>query len=365
MRTTLLVLASLLPASLAHAEVTPLTLTAPTPYQVVQRSGYDPKQAHHNAPGGPQLGHADLVVTAASPVPEGATLEARTVLLDAAYGQPVDWTTLDAQAPRLRVPAGGWYRLELRHRRGNETIAAGSVEPIGVGEVFLIAGQSYSTNTNDEPLKVTEPQSRVVAFNNRTNTWQIANDPQPASDLSQRGSIWPPVGDALVPLLRCPVAFANAGYGGTSIAQWQPGTPLYTFLEQTGSKLGRFRAVTWQQGESDVILKTSLDQYQTGLRTLRSASAKTWGFEPTWLLAKSTLHPTVYDDKEHEGRIREALDQLSREPGFQPGPDTDHLGGENRGDANSARHFSPIGQRRAALLWTITLWTEIHRQSQK
>lgn len=349
----------LLISLLSPTEITPLKITSPVPHQVVQRSGYIPNQAHHNAPGGPQLGAADVAVAFSNGLANTIT-EARTVLLTDAYGTAVDWTPLTDG--RLRIPTGGWYRLELRQRKGDEVVAAGAVEPIGVGEVILVAGQSYSTNTNDEQLRVTEPQGRVVAFNHATKAWQVAHDPQPAGDGSQKGSIWPPVGDALVPLLRCPVAFANVGVGATSSAQWQPGGPLYERLVQTGSHLGRFRAVTWQQGESDVIAKTTLEQYQTNLRTLRSSSAKAWGFEPTWLLAKSTLHPTVYNDKEMEGRIRDALEGLSHEPGFQPGPDTDILGGENRGDAKSARHFSPIGQRRAALMWTITLWNEIQRQ---
>lgn len=351
-----LLLVSLLPIH----EITPLKITSPIPMQVIQRTGYNPLQAHHNAAGGPQLGSAEVAVNFTNDL-AGTTTEARTVLLKDAYGTAVDWAPL--VNGRLKLPAGGWYRLELRQRKGDEVVAAGAVEPIGVGEVILVAGQSYSTNTNDEVLKVTEPQGRVVAFQHATKTWQIAHDPQPAGDGSQKGSIWPPVGDALVPLLRCPVGFANVGVGGTSSAQWQPGGPLYERLVQTGSHLGRFRAVTWQQGESDVIAKTTLEQYQANVRTVRSSSAKSWGFEPTWLLAKSTLHPTVYNDKELEGRIRTALEGLSHEPGFQPGPDTDILGGENRGDNKSARHFSPIGQRRAALMWTITLWNEIHRQS--
>jgi hypothetical protein len=353
---TVLMLVSLL----QPMEIAPLAITSPVPYQVIQRTGYNPLQAHHNAAGGPQLGAAEVAITFTNEL-AGTTTEVRTLLLKDAFGTAVDWTPL--VNGRVKLPAGGWYRLEVRQRKGTEVVAAGAVEPIGVGEVIVVAGQSYSTNTNDEQLKVTEPQGRVVAFNHATKTWQVAHDPQPAGDGSQKGSIWPPVGDALVPLLRCPVAFANVGVGATSSAQWQPGGPLYDRLVQTGTHLGRFRAVTWQQGESDVIAKTTLAQYQTNLRTLRSSSAKAWGFEPTWLLAKSTLHPTVYNEKELEGRIREALEGLSHEPGFQPGPDTDILGAENRGDIKSARHFSPIGQRRAALMWTITLWNEIQRQS--
>ena len=86
------------------------------------------------------------------------------------------------------------------------------------------------------------------------------------------------------------------------------------------------------------------------------------GFEPPWLLAKSTLHPTVYKEPAQERAIREAIDRLCRQNGFRRGPDTDILGGENRGGMNTLRHFSPIGQRRAAALWFAAIWQELNRE---
>jgi hypothetical protein len=77
-------------------------------------------------------------------------------------------------------------------------------------------------------------------------------------------------------------------------------------------------------------------------------------------LAKSTLHPTVYRKPVEEARIREAIDQLWKRPGFGQGPDTDILAGENRGGVKSRRHFSPVGQRRAGLMWFASVWAAMH-----
>ena len=159
--------------------------------------------------------------------------------------------------------------------------------------------------------------------------------------------------------LRVPIGFANVAVGGTSSMQWMPEEKLHPRLVQTGKTLGRFRAVLWQQGESDVIAKTTATKYFENLKTIRETAAKAWGFEPPWLLAKSTLHPTVYNNPEGEGRIRSAIDELVKLPGFRPGPDTDTLTGENRGDAKSRRHFSGIGQRRAAEMWFAVLKREL------
>ena len=114
----------------------------------------------------------------------------------------------------VEVPAGGWYRLELRCVDGAETTASGSVAAIGVGEVFLVAGQSYAGGWNDEVFKVTDPSRGVSTYDWETKSWRVANDPPPHN--GEGGSIWPPLGDMLAPTLRVPVAFVNVSVGATS-----------------------------------------------------------------------------------------------------------------------------------------------------
>jgi lysophospholipase L1-like esterase len=336
-----------------------LTILAPRPHEVIQRVGFQPGQA----PGGNFApGQADVAIEVEVPSPiDRATAVARVVPIEGppAVASPV-WARVEL-APgakaglhvgRLPVPARGWFRLEVRIDRadGSPPLTA-TVEPVGVGEVFLIAGQSYATNTNDERLTVADPQQRVVALDSATGGWRVANDPQPAPDGSDGGSIWPAVGDELAQRLGVPIGFANVAWGGTSSSQWQPGSELHERLVATGKNLGRFRAVLWQQGESDVINHTSTDDYVAAMERIRGAAVRAWGFEPAWLCAKSTHHPTVYDDPEGEGRIRAAVDRLVTMPGFGLGPDTDALQGDSRGDMNSRRHFSAIGQKRAAAVW--------------
>ncbi|RLT06391.1 MAG: hypothetical protein DWI21_11255 [Planctomycetota bacterium] len=332
-----------------------LTLDWPRPHQVVQRTGTDP-----------EAGHADVRIAGELPkAADQAKWWYRVVSLDGATGSGTDWTTFDVKVTgtnfdgMARVAAGGWYRLEVRAIGGKAVIAAGKVEPIGVGEVFVVAGQSYATNCNDERFKVAEPHGRVVAFDSAKGTWGIANDPQPTPDGSDGGSIWPPLGDALAKELRVPIGFANVAVGATSSQQWMPDGQLHPRLVKAEQTLGRFRAVLWQQGESDVIAKTTTEKYVANLKTIRETAAKACGFESPWLLAKSTLHPTVYNDPVGEGRIRGAIDELVKLPGFRAGPDTDTLTGENRGDAKSRRHFSGIGQRRAAEMWLAVLKREL------
>ncbi len=346
-------------------------LLRPLPFQVAQREGYDPPQAHAHAPGGPARGFAlvpiELDLSKTSADLAAAVFSYRVVLLADATGKEVDWTPLAGQqqdnrwTAQARVPAGGWYRLELRARRGNDELLHAQVEPLGVGEVFVIAGQSYAVGANDEITKVEDPSGRVVAYDVVQKKWQVAHDPQP--NAGDGGTIWPTCGNLLLPLVQVPIGFVNVAAGGTSTRQWLPGEKLSDQLAAAGRTTGRFRAVLWQQGESDVIEHRSTDYYVENMQRIRAALAKEWGFEPPWLLAKSTLHPTVYNDPDGEGRIRVAIDRLWAMPGFRPGPDTDILDGENRGGLGTRRHFSGLGQRHAGLMWFAAIWQELNRDA--
>ncbi len=339
----------------------PLTLTLPQPHQVLQRIGVAPGK-----------GYADVQISGTLPAEaHQATWEYRIVVLADQLEQPAktnvasEWTSViptitgDTFQAAARVSAGGWYRLECRCRVDDNVLATGAVEPIGVGEVFVVAGQSYATNCNDERLTVADPQQRVVAFDSAKQSWAVANDPQPVFDGSDGGSIWPPLGDALAKEFGVPIGFANVAIGGSSSAQWLPEGNMLPRLINAGKTLGSFRAVLWQQGESDVITKNPTEGYIANINTIRDTSATAWGDSPPWLLAKSTHHPTVYNDPEGEGRIRAGIDELTKQPAFLPGPDTDTLTGDNRGDINSRRHFTGIGQRRAADMWLTSIRQEL------
>ena len=258
----------------------PFKLRRPQPYQVVQREGFDPPRAHEHEPDGPALGHAMVTVEAdltsvKGAIGKDAAFEYRAVPLEAAFGAGTDWTKVDgtradqAWTAAMRLPAGGWYRLELRARDGERIVANATVEPVGVGEVFVVAGQSYAVGANDELMKVDDPQGRVVAYDVAKDVWRVANDPQPNS--GDGGTIWPTTGNLLLPLARVPIGFVNVAVGGTSTRQWLPGEKLYEQLAAAGKTTQRFRAVLWQQGESDVIEHRPTDYYLKNMVTIREA----------------------------------------------------------------------------------------------
>ena len=340
-------------------------ITRPRPFEVIQRDGFVPNRSHIHAIGGPQLGSAQVEIQAEFPAVAGERFQYRLVKLHSreekvAPWQPVEMKRDDKQqvSAAVQIPAGGWYRLELRQLEAENQRNLASMEPFGVGEVFLIAGQSYAAGHNDELQRVEDPLERVVAYDAVKRAWQVAHDPQP--NVGDGGTIWPPMGDSLLIFWEVPIGLVNVAVAATSSRQWMPGTELYEKIAEAGTEIGNFRAVLWQQGESDVIEKVTTDTYVKNLTTIRSSLAKKWEFEPQWLLAKSTLHPQVYNNPAGEAEIRAAIAQLWTQPGFRPGPDTDILAGENRGGPGSRRHFSRLGQRRAAQLWFAAVWHEFH-----
>ncbi|HEX7261553.1 MAG TPA: hypothetical protein VF258_07030, partial [Luteolibacter sp.] len=97
---------------------------------------------------------------------------------------PMDPATFSFNAP-VTLPAGGWYALEIRAVKAGQPVAQKSIAHVGVGEVFISAGQSNSTScgglNSKSPLDGrTKPLSGMVSSFDG-NVWGIANDPQPGS----------------------------------------------------------------------------------------------------------------------------------------------------------------------------------------
>lgn len=361
----------LLPTTLYGEEQSP-SLHRPKMMEVFQRRGHLPKLAHSHAVGGSKRGAASVPVVVSLPEGELSEILQLRVTVQTDEEKPrevIPVVTLPAiregrqLKATLEVPAGGWYQMQVEALAGEKVVAKVAVEKFGVGELFVVAGQSYACGHNDEVLKVQDDAKRVVAYDLVKDAWRVADDPQP--NLADGGTIWPPVGDHLSGVADVPVGFVNVAVGATSSMQWQPGGKLFENLELAGKRLGDFRAVLWQQGESDVIAKSTQETYVTNLVTVRDNANQSWGSKRPWILAKSTLHPTVYNDPVHEGIIRDGIDVLVAEYGFVAGPDTDLLDKENRGPINSRRHFSGIGQKRAALMWFASIWQAIQVEDRR
>ena len=83
---------------------------------------------------------------------------------------------------RSRHFSGGWHRLDVRAVAGEKIVGQAVVEHFGIGEVFVIAGQSNSANHGEEKQKINI--QKVSTFDGKA--WRIADDPQPGASGQRR-----------------------------------------------------------------------------------------------------------------------------------------------------------------------------------
>jgi serine/threonine protein kinase len=246
---------------------------------------------------------------------------------------------------KLPARAGGWYRAELKGYKGDKVVAQATVEHVGVGEVFVIAGQSNSTNCSPDRLK---PESgKVASFDGET--WRPADDPQlGVHDGSQGGSCWPPFGDALFDKFHVPVGIASAGHSGSSVNDWRPGSEYFKWLLTRVHQLGPqgFRAVLWHQGESDTEMPP--DEYARKMTNLIQASHRLAGWDFPWFVARVSYHNP---QNVMFARVRDGQKKLWDAKVALEGPDTDLLTGDNRDNNGQGIHFSAKGNRAHGRMW--------------
>lgn len=367
----LTVLLPVLPETLCAAAS--ITLAEPLDYQVIQRSS-------------PAAGTVRLRGVLKDLDADGAILEVRIVQ----DGRPGPWRRVEAKIFKegvqgaLEVPAGGWYRMDVRVSRGEKVLAETSVAHVGVGEIFVVAGQSNSANHGEE--KQTTKSGRVAAFDGRG--WRPANDPQPGAS-GGGGSFLPPLGDALAERFSVPVGFVACGIGATSVREWLPKGATFAnppTIEGRVSRLadgtwqskgdafamftGRmkplgphgFRAVLWHQGESDANQRDPARTlpgklYREYLERLIRGSRRAIGWDAPWFVAQVSYH--VPGD-ESSPDIRAAQVAVCKGGLALEGPDSDALKGELRERGGTGVHFSGKGLRAHAAKWAerVIPWLE-------
>lgn len=276
----------------------------------------------------------------------------------------------------LRTAAGGWYRFEVRLEKNGATVVRMEVPHVGVGEVFVVAGQSNATNYGE--VRQQTRSGMVAAFG--PAGWSLGNDPQQGvQDGSSGGSFLPVFGDAMYEKYRVPIGLAAVGHGSTSVRQWLPKgdrfeTPptmgkfvrsvggnvwecdgtLFDGMMKVVGQLGRggFRALLWHQGESDADQKPeygiTADAYRRLLERIIRASRQQAGWGFPWFVAQVSYHTP---DDPSCPPIREAQKSLWDAGLALEGPDTDQLTGDYRQDGGRGVHFSDKGLQAHGRLW--------------
>jgi hypothetical protein len=353
-----------------------LTLTSPLDYQVVQRSST-----------GKGLLRIAGELSEEVAGPEVA-LEARVV----GKKDQASWLSMDGSVTgktfegTVEAPAGGWWGLEVRVLQGGKPLALGSVAHVGIGEVFVIAGQSNSANHGEE--KQTTKTRQVASFDGKA--WRLADDPQPGAS-GRGGSFLPAFADAVVEKETVPVGIIACGIGATSVREWLPkgatfpnpptlvsrveqlpngewaskGAAYEAFIARMKSVGPQgFRAVLWHQGESDANQKDTTRTlsgklYRECLEKLIRDSRREIGWSAPWFVAQASYH--VPGD-EGSDDIRAAQASLWKDGLALEGPDSDALKGKLRERDGKGVHFSGEGLRVHGAKWAEKVLPWLSRQ---
>jgi sialate O-acetylesterase len=164
------------------------------------------------------------------------------------------------------VPAGGLYRLETMLQLDDGPMEWGQrgdmVHHLGVGDIWLITGQSNSEGHGKSPAP-DAPELGVHMFHAR-GQWALASHPLGDSTDTQylpnrlgsnpSQSPWLTFAKSLRAELGIPIGLIPAALGGSPLSAWTRGVDgvlfdnMLRYVEDAG---GQVRGVVWYQGESD------------------------------------------------------------------------------------------------------------------
>ncbi|GAB4015407.1 T9SS type A sorting domain-containing protein [Spirosoma koreense] len=252
-------------------------------------------------------------------------VEARLQARDG-QGQSTDWRTIQDNASGGVYAGdlqgqGGWYNLEVRGMNGDQQVGSTTViERVGIGEVFIIAGQSNAQgihqsapNPGNDRVNCVNYQYPPTGFPNDPPTPVFSQlDNYAGFTISPRGVgswCWGQLGDLLVRRLNVPVMFFNAAFDGTAVQNWRQSAPdggtafsvyngqpypprqpyinLKIALQFYANMLG-VRAVLWHQGEADNLINTPTSQYVSDLQLVINQARRDYNRNMAWVVARAS-----------------------------------------------------------------------------
>lgn len=191
---------------------------------------------------------------------------------------------------RIReIPAGGLYRLETCLSPEDNTalewsIRGDMIHHIGVGDIFVIAGQSNSAGYGKDPIF--DPPELGVHLLKNSGDWDLATHPMNEStktiheentEASNPGhSPYLSFAKYLKRELGYPIGLVQAALGGSSLSAWNPeedGVLYRSMLKTINSLDSGIKGLLWYQGCSDAaesLCDTYLDRFKHLVSALRS-----------------------------------------------------------------------------------------------
>jgi hypothetical protein len=302
-------------------------------------------------------------------------VEARLLARNGNQGGSTDWISIDnavdgqAYSGKI-VHQGGWYTLEVRGIRNNNELFRSTLERVGIGEVFVIAGQSnaqgYGVSPNAKGANDDRVNGYLPNYFAAYTTDQYRNFPEILSEHSfgkigantnigptgYTAYCWGELGDKLVQRLNVPVLFFNAAFSGTSTSNWvesaqgnqtynlnfgnalENGAPyrgLRVTLQSFNALVG-IRAILWHQGEHERFANggagVTARDYFNNMNFLINKTRSDIGENLPWVVARASYYNDARFPK--PPAIRDEVIQgqnmvISGVPNVFAGPSTDGI----------------------------------------
>ncbi len=331
-------LASLLTVGDVLAEV---RVTRPVDYEVIQRD---------NASRG------RVLVEVAVPRGTRVVQVRLRKLAGATRGRDLDWKELTA--PELKngvvrgsitADAGGWYQLDVRALDGRFIVGKASVAHVGIGDVFVTAGQHNAANYAAK--RQVAKSKNVVYFDG--SRFSPARDPMPGV-MGDMGNYWIGLGDLITQKTGLPVCFVGCAIEYTTIAQWLPtakarGVAQYPNLIQKTRWFNPngVRAVLWVHGPWDALAGTPAQKYHDQLIQVVRSARQDVGYPVDWFVAQESFH--VRAGERVEKQVAEGQQMVWKGGEAYEGPNLDDLLG--RQWRHNGAHFNAAGQAEMAKRW--------------
>lgn len=265
-------------------------------------------------------------------VPYAKTTVKARIALETTGENVIPWTVatvLDESHWEItfpQVPAGGLYRVETymdyEGWDGLSSTRGDMIHNIGVGDIFVIAGQSNAAGRAKNPV-ADDPELGVHVL--RTSAkWDLATHPLgETTDAVHIGhfenhnpghSPWLHFAKRLKKELGYPIGLVPSAYGGSPLRWWNPdenGALLTNMLEMLGDYDIHPKAVLWYQGEAEGYedsAETYLDRFSAFVAHTREKLD-----QPELPFITVQLNRCVTDTNEHLDRqwgiVREAQRQ--------------------------------------------------------
>lgn len=194
------------------------------------------------------------------------------------------------------VTLTGLDQGDLSVRFANKTSVFNTMVSVGVGDVYIVAGQSNHVGAGNgtyvPPVVPGAHPSWAASILDKTGTWRpnVETATDPFSKTTNASNY--PVASAtysvqatgstgynsyfgklatLLMAANIPVAFVPCALGSTQVAAWAVSTAtntLYGAMLDRATNIGGHKAVLWWQGEGDAAISTIRSTYETSLNAI-------------------------------------------------------------------------------------------------